>query len=64
MAVSVEDVKHWHLRLGIGHVVVTDYKDGWIELACRTVCTGDVTEVRPNRICRKCRERLKDAIPC
>ena len=61
--VEIEQVKYWHVWQGIGHVVATNHGDGWLDLACNTVCTGNVTEDRPARICRKCRERMKDAEP-
>ena len=63
MSVTVEQVKHWHVFAGVGHVVSARLGTGWLELACGTVCTGDATGERPKRVCRKCRERLKDAVP-
>lgn len=62
MAVKVEDVPVWLiLDRKIGHAVWYG-QHGWYHTACGTLTpNGETTEELPARICRKCRERLKEA---
>lgn len=54
------DVQLWAVDRGIGHAVAYQ-RDYYILTACGTMANYTRTEVLPARICRKCRERLRDA---
>lgn len=61
--VSVDQVPVWWVEAGIGHAV-GGCGNGMIHTACGTLVFGDSSETqkdKPNRICRACRERLKEA---
>ena len=63
MAVTIEQVPRWFVSQGIGHAV-GQLKGGFIYVGCRSMFSGNeknTTKRRPKRVCRKCRESLKNA---
>ena len=62
---EIKDVKRWYIQSGISHVVF-QIKD-WTQLGCMVICASmDYRELptQPGkRICRKCREAMKNATP-
>lgn len=59
---ELNDVIGWLiLSRNTGHVL-TDTQHGWYATLCGTFTpNGTVTDQRPGRICRKCRERISQA---
>lgn len=62
VAVTVEEVKMWATYKGVGHAVACA-NGYWVSTACNIFANFDQTTDRPKRICRKCRARLRDAVP-
>jgi hypothetical protein len=56
--ITIDDIKLWLVRQGIGCIVLATLGGGWVATACGSLRTGDAVEQRPKRICRKCREAL------
>jgi hypothetical protein len=59
MAVSIEDVPMWVIFSGIGHAVGSRNCEACFT-ACGHMIYGHQQSYTPNRICRKCRARLKE----
>lgn len=60
--IGVDDVQTWYVQGGIGCIVLST-RGGWCTTACGHWITGDATEDRPKRICRKCRTQLPRLTP-
>jgi hypothetical protein len=61
MSVTVEQVPVWLILDGIGHAV-QGTNCGWFQTGCGTLTPGGTEQKEvPKRICRRCRERLKEA---
>ena len=65
MRISIDDVVFWcqlYRGGGVSHIVtISGY---YVMTACGTMTSGaTVTKDKPKRICRRCREALKDLRP-
>ncbi len=54
----IEDVQHWSMSAGIGHIVTDSLGGGWLYTACNSMMTGNLEAERPARVCSKCRAKL------
>lgn len=62
MGIRIEDVPMWLPLRGIGHAV-EHTASGWHLTACGTYTpNGPPTPELPARVCRRCRDRLKDVV--
>jgi hypothetical protein len=61
VTVSIDEVKLWATDKGIGHAVSRIWKAHYAHTACDILANFRTTPVRPKRICRKCRARLRFA---
>jgi len=62
---TLNDVKHWYMDAGIGHIVIggrwsPGTLSGWNYTACGSMSTGTATREIPRRKCRRCMALLKD----
>ena len=58
MSVAVDQVNHWLVINGISHVVGA-MSLGYSFTICDIMISGDPDKDRTKRICKRCREKLK-----
>ena len=58
--VTIDDVPLWIVSAGISHAVA-ERQCGTCYTACGSLIWGDAQQERTKRVCRRCRERLKQA---